>query len=362
MDYGITRLADVTGLDIIGIPVVMAVRPLATTLSVSQGKGATLLLAKISGAMEAIELWHAENAVPPAEVLDTPGSALALPYRIAELAGAEGSLLTERTRLDWIQARTVAERTPVLVPRTAVRMGHPPAGWRVPGFMETSNGLASGNTVAEATVHALYEVVERDAVDGLRRVPAPRRRYIDPVSVSEGHCAELVERVSRAGAWLELEHAPSRMGVPCVVAHLWHEDSPASIMFGAGAHADPAVALSRAITEAVQARLTHITGTRDDLTSAAYRPGHFPRPVTPGPVEPWERVTGGFPDAYSATDTAEADWLAERIGAVTGSSPLRVVLADRDEFAVVKVLCPGMRQAPPHQGARATDVRNESAA
>jgi ribosomal protein S12 methylthiotransferase accessory factor len=45
-DYGITRLADVTGLDDLGVPVVMAVRPLAATLSVAQGKGATLELAK----------------------------------------------------------------------------------------------------------------------------------------------------------------------------------------------------------------------------------------------------------------------------------------------------------------------------
>jgi ribosomal protein S12 methylthiotransferase accessory factor len=133
-------------------------------------------------------------------------------------------------------------------------------------------------------------------------------------------------------------------------------------MFGAGAHADPAVALSRAITEAVQTRLTHITGTRDDLTSAAYRPGHFPRPATPGPVEPWERVKSAFPGTYFATDTAEADWLAERIGEVTGSATLRVVLADRDEFAVVKVLCPGMRQAASHQSTRATGASGESAA
>jgi hypothetical protein len=40
-DYGVTRVADVTGLDVIGIPVWMAVRPLAATLAVSQGKGAT---------------------------------------------------------------------------------------------------------------------------------------------------------------------------------------------------------------------------------------------------------------------------------------------------------------------------------
>lgn len=36
---GITRVADVTGLDDVGIPVHQAIRPASHTLSVSQGKG-----------------------------------------------------------------------------------------------------------------------------------------------------------------------------------------------------------------------------------------------------------------------------------------------------------------------------------
>lgn len=40
-DYDITRVAEVTHLDCIGIPVFVAVRPNAGSLAVSQGKGAT---------------------------------------------------------------------------------------------------------------------------------------------------------------------------------------------------------------------------------------------------------------------------------------------------------------------------------
>ena len=53
---GVTRLADVTGLDTIGIPVFQAIRPLARSLSVSQGKGVTRVAARVSALMEAIEL------------------------------------------------------------------------------------------------------------------------------------------------------------------------------------------------------------------------------------------------------------------------------------------------------------------
>ena len=61
---GITRVADVTALDRLGIPVCQAVRPASRNLSVSQGKGATPEAARVSAAMEAIELWHAEDLGP----------------------------------------------------------------------------------------------------------------------------------------------------------------------------------------------------------------------------------------------------------------------------------------------------------
>lgn len=62
---GITRIANITGLDKIGIPVAICVRPNAKHLSVSQGKGVTWEIARISAAMESIESFHAENPAPP---------------------------------------------------------------------------------------------------------------------------------------------------------------------------------------------------------------------------------------------------------------------------------------------------------
>src|SRR3954454_14847593 len=58
---GITRLGNITGLDRIGIPVAVAVRPNSRSVSVSQGKGFELSQALASALMEAIELFHAEE-------------------------------------------------------------------------------------------------------------------------------------------------------------------------------------------------------------------------------------------------------------------------------------------------------------
>jgi len=62
---GITRVANVTGLDRIGIPVVTVCRPNARSLAVSQGKGVDLDAATVSGLMEAAELYHAEHVELP---------------------------------------------------------------------------------------------------------------------------------------------------------------------------------------------------------------------------------------------------------------------------------------------------------
>ena len=54
---GITRVANVTGLDKIGIPVVMACRPNSRSLSVFQGKGVDLNAARVSGVNDSPRAW-----------------------------------------------------------------------------------------------------------------------------------------------------------------------------------------------------------------------------------------------------------------------------------------------------------------
>src|SRR5918998_1598968 len=63
--FGITRVAQVTALDRIGIPVWMAIRPNSRTLAVSQGKGLSDAAAQASAVMEAAELATAEAAHLP---------------------------------------------------------------------------------------------------------------------------------------------------------------------------------------------------------------------------------------------------------------------------------------------------------
>ncbi len=62
---GITRTADITGLDVIGLPVVTVCRPNSRSVTVSLGKGLDLAAARASGVMESIEAFMAERITLP---------------------------------------------------------------------------------------------------------------------------------------------------------------------------------------------------------------------------------------------------------------------------------------------------------
>ena len=335
--YGITRVADVTGLDHIGIPVFQAVRPGATTVSVSQGKGLTPMAARVSAAMEAIELWHAEHvrASGPPRTADELG----LPYDLADLDLDPGSWVRPGSRLGWLTGQDLRSGADVPVPLDAVRLDHTyRAAWTPPGFHTTSNGLASGNTVAEATAHALAELYERDALARLRARPADAWTTLDPSTVPDPDCRALLDLF--AGADITVRVIVAEREPACFEARI-HGDAYPITFTGAGCHLDPAIALCRALTEAAQSRLTAITGARDDLPSVLYRTGTPPPRRDAGP--------GGRPCRWdwAAQDVLGFDEdvrvLTELLAERTGQAPIRVVLPSPDGIPVVKVVAPGSR-------------------
>ncbi|MEU3650009.1 YcaO-like family protein [Lentzea sp. NPDC034063] len=348
-DFGITRVADVTGLDTLGIPVTMAVRPRAKSLSVSQGKGQTLLLARVSAAMESIELWHAEHVKLDRCHVNAPSRAVDLPYRIEDLVTATGGLASDLMPLDWVAATGMISGLRIPVPDELVRWSTD-RGWRPRGLEWSTNGLASGNSVQEAALHALFEIVERDAIS--RNGEPGELTYVDPASVDDELCSRLIEKVRAADARVDLSHLPSRFGVPCFGARIWSPDFPV-MSLGWGAHPAPEIALSRAITEAAQSRLGGIAGTRDDLPAIydTVKLGNE-EPPPPAVVVAWQDL----PDVPRRKFTgvkAELDWISCEVTNVIGREPLLVDLTTIDEIAVVKVIVPGvsLNLARVHPGA-----------
>src|SRR5580692_6051844 len=63
-NFGITRISDLTGLDVIGVPVWSSTRPIAHTITFSGGKNLDPMLAKAGAIAEGIELAIFEGSHP----------------------------------------------------------------------------------------------------------------------------------------------------------------------------------------------------------------------------------------------------------------------------------------------------------
>ncbi len=354
--FGITRVADVTGLDTVGIPVYVCVRPNARSLSVSQGKGLDRQHAKVSAIMESIELFHAERPCLPT----TTGSYAALRARGAldprTLALYPNGYYNDALALEWVSARDIARGEQVLVPYDLVhcdftrRDGDPP-----PCFVVSSNGLASGNTRMEAVGHAICELLERDATglfvrSGCFSVPRLGDFLIDLDSVADAHFAELRGRIERAGLRLYAWNETPDIGVPVIGCALIETrgDSRSGVYCGGhGCHPDKRIALARAVTEAAQSRLTEISGARDDLCRSHYQlaASHYARRAGQAAFDALPARVD-FDDLPSfATDDVEGDVraLIERLGR---HGYERVCISDLGGaghgIAVVKAVIPGL--------------------
>lgn len=268
--FGITRCAEVTGLDVdLGLPVYMAIRPRGRVLQSSAGKGLSAAAAKVSALMEAVELDLAEHPDPACLRYASRAELLAEGQRVdalPEWVAAGNRYFSERFRIPWVQAEELLYGGEVWVPAGAAYFCEPTP------CQTNTNGLASGNHVVEATLHALYEVIERDAiarlVEGDKLMIARDCRVIDPASVSDPDLASVIAKIERSETKLVLMEVRSGLAVPTYWALLLNRRPFAGVSTlssGYGTHLDPMVALSRAVSEAVQSRLTMIHGARDDI-------------------------------------------------------------------------------------------------
>ena len=339
---GITRVADVTGLDSIGIPVVMVCRPNARSLSVSQGKGLDLAAARASGLMEAAELYHAERITLPLKFASW--NELRFSHEMADVAALPrlaASAFHDDLRLLWIEGRDLspAHRGAALwVPYESVHLNCtlplPPGSGCFP---MTSNGLASGNHLLEALCHGLSEVIERDA-STLWEMGGPAARVrtrIDLGTVDDPGCRTVLELYERAGIAVAVWETTSDIGVPAFRCTILDRDPDPFYALGAsagmGCHPAREVALLRALTEAAQSRLTSIAGARDDMARAQYALSRNPDVVErlradlvdgPHPVD----ARRSFKEAPSwESDSFDGDlrWLLDRLAAAGLGRPWR---------------------------------------
>lgn len=278
---GIARLARITHLDCVGIPVWCAIRPNALSLAVSQGKGINDAAAQASALMEAVELAVAERddldvTVATVDSLTAAGERT-LPLNRLLRRGA--SPISREEPIAWVDGLDLLTAAVVKVPYEAVRMDFTIAGHdRRSSFLQSTDGLASGNVILEAVVHGICERIERDArtLWSFRPPSDIPRSCVDPASLGDSAVDELCRRIGDGGLRLRLFDITSDVGVPVFFAAIAAEGLTGEvarhydISGGSGCHPSAARAAIRAITEAAQTRLTFISGARDDFHPRLY--------------------------------------------------------------------------------------------
>jgi YcaO-like protein with predicted kinase domain len=351
---GITRVADITGLDTIGIPVIAVCRPNSRSVVVSLGKGLDVMAARASGVMESIEAFMAERIVRPL-ILGSVND-LRFSHRLVDvdlIPRTADSLYHPDFPLLWIEGRGLISQKPVWVPYELVHTAYTlPAPTGTGCFIATSNGLASGNHLLEAISHGICETVERDA-DTLHSLRPPEDRalrLVDPRTVDDAGCREALDRLDRAGMAVAIWDMTTDIGIPafrCLIAE--GDRRPARLRrgcVGMGCHPDRSIALLRALTEAVQARVATISGVRDQPDDLDRRDDPGPEELAGQQSDLTATATRDFTSAPAfVSDSIDQDVAAE-LDALRSVGIGEAVAVDltREEFgiSVVRVIVPGL--------------------
>jgi ribosomal protein S12 methylthiotransferase accessory factor len=351
---GITRIANVTGLDRIGLPVCVAIRPNARSLATSQGKGETLAAARASAMMEAIESWHGERIAGP--LWSESYAALATHRRVIDprllAIRADATWHADRP-LEWIEGEDLMTGEPAWVPHETISSNFVEMTGRRPVFLKGTNGLASGNHLLEAVLHGMFEVIERDALTlwSLQPADARKARQVDLASIGDEHLQRTIHVLAEKGVAAAAWDITSDLGIPTFTCTLIDDpDSPQwrpiPAMSGHGTHLHPRIALSRALHEAIQSRVTMISGSRDDMFPRDYddagdRGGHARI------LDEWRVPPPALP--FRRGDTPVSEWFEQDIAIVLERLRARgltsVVVVDLTvagvDIPVVKVVIPG---------------------
>jgi YcaO-like protein with predicted kinase domain len=349
---GITRVADITGLDIIGLPVVTVCRPNSRAVTVSLGKGLDLAAAKASGVMESIEAFMAERLTRPLVLGSVNDLRSSHPLVDVDLLPrTTDSLYHPDAPILWIEGRELFTGTPRWVPYEMVHTAYTlPRPTGTGCFIATSNGLASGNHLLEAISHAICETVERDAAT-LHSVRAPEdtaSRRVDPRTVDDPGCGEALGRLDRAGLSVAIWDITSDVGIPAFICRIGERRQPPVVTAddaeGMGCHPDRNVALLRALTEAAQSRLGFISGARDDPSGWDHADGTDQEPST-APEVAGEAVRDFTTIPMFDGDSLDDD-VAWELAALRSAGISEVVAVDltHEDFGipVVRVIVPGL--------------------
>ncbi|MET0390110.1 MAG: YcaO-like family protein, partial [Polyangiales bacterium] len=221
-------------------------------------------------------------------------------------------------------------------------------------FLMSSNGLASGNHRLEAISHGLCELIERDcmALFAANGGVTQHGRRLDLASVDDPDGCRVIAQLQAADLSVGLWDVTSDVGLAafaCVIVdrtpNVFRQLYYAT---GSGCHPLRRVALTRALTEAAQCRLTYIAGARDDADRDFFERARDPERVqrmrrivddTSAPGRPYSHV----PDRSHERLEDDVSW---ELACLERAGLREVVVVDLSkpelDIPVVRVIVPGL--------------------
>ena len=274
---GITRIADITDLDRIGLPIYTAIRPTAEdgAVSIYGGKGITKDHAKASAMMESFERYSAERQ----DIDETIIASLSEIEEFGEYIDPKSLNLPKEFEkkdisdlsLEWSKSIDIISNREYYIPTNAIYHPYISKDDSQSLFKSNTNGLASGNILEEAILHGIFEVIERDAWS-IFELTHKNYAQIDISSIENEIIIDIIEKFESEGIKIKLMDFTADIKIPTIAASA--DDTITKdaglLTLGMGTHLDPEVAILRALTEVAQSRATQINGAREDTVRADF--------------------------------------------------------------------------------------------
>ena len=274
---GITRIADITDLDRIGLPIYTAIRPTAEdgAVSIYGGKGITKDHAKASAMMEGFERYSAERQDSDETII----ASLSEIEEFGEYIDPKSLNLPKEFEkkdisdlsLEWSKSIDLISNREYYIPTNAIYHPYISKDDSQSLFKSNTNGLASGNILEEAILHGIFEIIERDAWS-IFELTHKNYAQIDISSIENEIIIDIIEKFESEGIKIKLMDFTADIKIPTIAASA--DDTITKdaglLTLGMGTHLDPEVAILRALTEVAQSRATQINGAREDTVRADF--------------------------------------------------------------------------------------------
>ena len=340
--------------------------------SKSAGKGSTREQSEVSALCEAVERYsgamHGEEIRVRKRFSDFAGSEAAIhPNEIqlfseSQLDNAAGinarghpynvipPRLDPDAEIDWTPVWSLSHRRHCYLPTSMLySMASEQRGKF--DLIADSNGCAAGNTREEAILQGFFELAERDAfaIWWYNRLQAPA---VDLGSFDDEYLSSAAGYYARYEREVWVLDVTSDIGIPAFVALSRRPNGETEdIIYGAGAHADPKIAVQRAICELNQC-LTWLP-----------RPGNRDgKPMIDDPLALWWWKTARLADCpwlapaeaprrqasnYPLIESADARDDVEYCRGLIEARGMELLVLDQTRpdigMPVVRVIVPGMR-------------------